>query len=99
MAKHGHMINWREELTQKSLTHIDVIQMLGDSWLILVQGPWLMFLLAIIEVNTIATPLATLSIHGDDRTEDDDAECDVNSDRSCLTSSVHSSSTEHSITD
>ena len=99
MAKHGHMINWREELTQKSLTHIDVIQMMGDSWSILVQGPWLMFLLAIIEVNTTETPLATLSIHGDDHTEDDDPESDVNSDRSCLISSVHSPSTEHSSTD
>jgi hypothetical protein len=91
LAKHGHMINWREELTQKSLKHIDVIQMMGDSWSIPVQGPWLMFLLAIIEVNTTATPLRTLSECCHDNTDDDDSESDDISDCSWMTWSVTSS--------
>ena len=46
----GAIVNLREQLRTSTLSHRDLVSMIGDSWSIPMQGSFFMFLLSIIEL-------------------------------------------------
>ena len=54
----GSCASWRADLISKTITHRQVISMMGDSWHIPLQGRWLMYLLSIMELRDNRLPRA-----------------------------------------
>ena len=66
MEEHGTIIDWKNQLQLNFLKHRQVVQMMGDSWHIPVQGKFLMFWLSVLQDRTYTPPTTTLPPSDDD---------------------------------
>ena len=88
MQEHGTIIDWKAELKNDLLKHKHVVQMMGDSWHIPVQGRFLMFWLSVLQERTYTPPTVGLPPVSEEEGEEGD---EIASQGSVMTISVSSS--------
>ena len=88
MQEHGTIIDWKAELKNDLLKHKHVVQMMGDSWHIPVQGRFLMFWLSVLQERTYTPPIVGLPPVSEEEGEEGD---EIASQGSVMTISVSSS--------
>ena len=88
MQEHGTIIDWKAELKNDLLKHKHVVQMMGDSWHIPVQGRFLMFWLSVLQERTYTPPTVGLPPVSSEEGEEGD---EIASQGSVVTISVSSS--------
>ena len=86
MEEHGTIIDWKNQLELNLLKHRQVLQMMGDSWHIPVQGQFLMFWLSVLRDRKYIPPTTAMPPTG----EEDEGSVGAFSQGSVMTVSVSS---------